>query len=362
VLTVHPTLLIGPSDWQPERMPEAEFAARIGALWRAQPQAAHALVYGDPRHHAELAYLTNFVPKLEAAVALIARSGEHRLFVGGGANMLDAARPLTFLADLVPLRELDHARLADCALIGSGYMPGHLRKVIAGAASDAAADATAEIWALMRRKSPAELAAVRAACETLGAATMAMAQAARTGLAVTDVVLAGEKIAIAQGAQDVRTLFSVNGGRTLVPFSRPVRDAVDPLQVYMAVRRFNYWAEGFAHLSRMPTPVAIKVAALLHNALAAIKARTTADTVAAAIAAEPYRRHPVTDGAFANIIGLALEEPPCTDLGASFEAGEVYSLKAGVTDGEDQHAIVSAMVTVHENGAEVLWPPHLQAS
>jgi hypothetical protein len=191
---------------------------------------------------------------------------------------------------------------------------------------------------------------------------MAMAQAARTGLGVTDVVLAGEKAAIAQGAQDVRSLFSVNGGRTLVPFSRPVRDAVDPLQVYMAVRRFNYWAEGFAHLSRTPTPVAIKVAALLHNALAATKAGASGDTVGAAIAAEPYRRHPVTESAFANAIGLALEAPPYTDLGATFEAGEVYWLRAGVTDGEDQHNIVSAMVAVHENGVEVLWPPHLQAS
>jgi hypothetical protein len=151
VLTVHPTLLIGPSDWDPERMPEAEFAVRIDALWRAQPQASHALVYGDPRHHAELAYLTNFVPKLEAAVAPIAQTGEHRLFLGGGATMLDAARPLTFIADLVPLRDLDRARLAGCVLIGSGYLPGHLRSVVADASGDAAPDITADIWALMRR-------------------------------------------------------------------------------------------------------------------------------------------------------------------------------------------------------------------
>ena len=78
MLTVHPTLLIGPSDWQPERMPSEEFARRIDALWRTLPGASRAIVYGNSRHHAELAYLTNFVPKLEPAVALLSPTGEHR--------------------------------------------------------------------------------------------------------------------------------------------------------------------------------------------------------------------------------------------------------------------------------------------
>lgn len=33
------------------------------------------LVYGDSRNHAALTYLTNFTPKLEAALALIPRNG-----------------------------------------------------------------------------------------------------------------------------------------------------------------------------------------------------------------------------------------------------------------------------------------------
>ena len=54
-------------------MPKEEFARRVETLWRCAPAATHAVVYGNPRHHAELAYLTNLVPKLEAAVALLAR-------------------------------------------------------------------------------------------------------------------------------------------------------------------------------------------------------------------------------------------------------------------------------------------------
>ena len=85
MLTVHPTLLIGPSDWQPERMPQEEFARRIdGAVAERSRRRRARSSTAAPRHHAELAYLTNLVPKLEAAVALLSRTGEHRLFVGGG--------------------------------------------------------------------------------------------------------------------------------------------------------------------------------------------------------------------------------------------------------------------------------------
>ena len=96
MLTMQPTLLIGPSDWEAKRMPREEFAGRTDALWRHAGEASRAIVFGSRQHHAELAYFTNFVPKLEPAVALLARSGEHRLFVGGGVNMLDSARPLTW--------------------------------------------------------------------------------------------------------------------------------------------------------------------------------------------------------------------------------------------------------------------------
>jgi hypothetical protein len=69
----------------------------------------------------------------------------------------------------------------------------------------------------------------------------------------------------------------------------------------------------------------------------------------------PYQCHPVTKDALATSIGLALEEPPHVVLRATFEAGEVYSLKVGVTDGADQHAIASAMIALRQDGSDVLW-------
>lgn len=353
MLTVHPTLLIGPSDWQPERMPEAEFLRRIDALWQSCPGASRALVYGNPRHHAELAYLTNLVPKLEPAVALLSRADPPRLFVGGGANMLGAARPLTWTKDIVPLKELDHVRKSDCMLIGGDYMTAAMRRAI----GEAASDATPQVWAQMRRKSSLELAAIREACATLGAAMTAVAEAKRCGASVTAAILAGEGAANGRGAQDVRTLFSVNGGRTLQPFEALIERTVDPLQVYIAVRQFNYWAEGFASLSEQPSAVAEKAAALLRATVAAVRPGANATAVAEMIAwgRQPYRPHPVTQDSPATSLGTALEEPPFTNLGATFDAGEVYSLKVGLTDGAEQHAILSAMIAVREPSSEVLW-------
>jgi hypothetical protein len=349
---MHPTLLIGPSDWQPEHMPKAEFLDRIAALWQCCPSASRALVYGNSRHHAELAYLTNFVPKLEPAVALLSRSDEPRLFVGGGPNMLGAARPLTWIEDVVPFKELERTRISDCSLIGSDYMSTPLRRTVGEAP-----DVTPQLWAHMRHKSAYELAAIRDACSILTAAMVAVAEAQQLGASVTAAILAGERAANDRGAQDVRTLFSVNGGRTLQPFDTLIERAVEPLQVYIAVRKFNYWAEGFALMSERPSPVADKADALLRSMLPMITAGSSTSLVADFLAAERalYQSHPVTKGAIANSIGLALEEPPYTNLGAIFETNEVYSLKIGITDGADQHVIASAMIALREHGGEVLW-------
>src|SRR5260370_37721936 len=106
MLTSHPTLLIGPSDWDAERMPRAEFAARIEALWVHAPEAERAIVYGSSRHHAELAYFTNLVPKLGPGTALLSRTGEHRMFVGGAADMIGGARPLTWIANILTMKDV----------------------------------------------------------------------------------------------------------------------------------------------------------------------------------------------------------------------------------------------------------------
>src|SRR5262245_5545649 len=365
MLTMNPTLLVGPSDWDGARLPQEEFAARTAALWRDHPSAGGAIVYGDRVNHAELAYLTHFTPKLEAALALIPRTGAATLLVGGGANMLQAAKPLTFVADLRPLRAVGKS-VAQWAreqggtpvLIGGGAMPCALQREIAGALGCELADKTTALRALMRRKSSPELALLREACATLAAAMTAMGAAQRAGAQATDAILVGEQAANHRGAQDVRTLFSRDGGRTLRPFETTVARALDPLQVYMAVRQFGYWAEGFAVLAASPHPCAQRAGDVLRSAVERMQAGGRCGELARGIAqaVHPLTPHLITADVPGNAIGLALEEHPLIAAGSedSFKGGDVYSLRIGLSDAHS-HAIVSAMVAVHGRGNEVLW-------
>src|SRR5450631_1081621 len=192
MLTPHPTLLIGPSDWMAERMPQAEFTGRIEALWAGHPHAERAIVFGNSRHHAELAYFTNLTPKLGPATAVLSRTGEHRIFVGDAANMLGAARPLTFIENVASMKDAAAAIAAGPAgqpslLVGADYMPTALRRAITEALGGEAAaiDATPQVWSQMRRKSRHELDAIAAAVKTTGAARKAMREALMSGAGVT---------------------------------------------------------------------------------------------------------------------------------------------------------------------------------
>ena len=120
----------------------------------------------------------------------------------------------------------------------------------------------------MRCKSPRELAIIREGCAILDAATKALAEANSAGAGITAAVLEAERAAYHLGAQDVRTLFSVDGGRTLRPFEEPIDSTVDPLQAYIAVRHVGYWAEGFVFLSGSEEPILARAAEALKTVIA----------------------------------------------------------------------------------------------
>jgi hypothetical protein len=208
----------------------------------------------------------------------------------------------------------------------------------------------------MGRKSARELAVLREASATLDATVAAMRAAQGAGAGATDAVLAGEQAANRRGAQEIRTLFSLDGGRTLRPFEALVERAVDPLQVYVAVRQLGYWAEGFAVLATSPQPCAERAGNVLRGALARMQAGERCDEIARGIAQAGHPPHPVTARVAGNAIGLAVEEHPLIAAGceARIEPGGVYGLRVGLSD-ERGHAIVSAMVAVHGQGNEVLW-------
>jgi Xaa-Pro aminopeptidase len=365
--TMHPTLLVGPGDWDSERIPRKDYDARLDALWHDHAKAGGAIVYGNSRDHAVLAYLTHFTPKLEAAIALLPRSGEPKMLIGGGVNMLPAAKPLTFISALAPLR--DAARtIADWAagldgsvvLLGGDAMPYELRRALDRALGGRQVeDGDDAARTRMRRKSPGEIEVLRGACAILDHAVTALREAVRSGQGVTDCILAAEHMAVRRGAQDVRSLFSLDGGRTLRPFDVSVAERCDPLQAYLAVRHDGYWADAFVRIGAPGDALGSQAAEMLEAMIAEAKPDVSVRTLYQQLGKSRRSRalHPLADPAFGSAIGLSLDEPPLLtrDGDARLEAGAVYSLRGGIIDGAGG-AVASAMVLVTERGPELLWP------
>jgi hypothetical protein len=169
-------------------------------------------------------------------------------------------------------------------------------------------------------------------------------------------VLSGEQTAYRRGAQDVRTLYG-RGGR-LMPFTAPISERIDPLQVYLAVRHDGYWAEGFAILSQSGPASGGRATGILDKAIAAARPGMPHHDLARLIASEigTSAPHPMIRREFGHSIGLALEEPYRLNETSDtvLESGEVYTVRVGLAE-NDGSALVSAMIAVGEVGPEVLW-------
>jgi Xaa-Pro aminopeptidase len=366
--TMHPTLLVGPGDWDPQQIPRQDYDDRLAALWRDHEGAGGAIVYGNSRDHAALFYLTHFTPKLEAAIALIPRRGEAHMLIGGGPNMLPAAKPLTFISALAPLRDapkstVDWARGLDAGsslvLIGGEAMPFDLRGRLEQGLGTRLENGDPLLQARMRRKSAREVQMLRHSCLTLDAAIAALRDAARKK-SVTDCILVAEHTALQRGAQDVRSLFSLDGGRTFRPFDIPIAQRAEPLSAYLAVCHGGYWADAFVHIAAQDDALERKAVQILRAMVAAAKPGLPVRDLHRIADANrgACRLHPLADRVFGSSIGLSLDELPllAPDSTATLETGAVYSLRAGLGDDTRAGAVVSAMVLVADDGPQVLWP------
>ena len=348
--------------------PKAEFAARIDAFWETVSDAfAGVLIYADPRHNAELAYFTNYIPRLEPALALISRKGDPIMLPSDPPNMWSAAKRVTWVENFVPLKKLNEALPAwrtgpnggPITTLGFDAMPPGLHRNIAEALSGIAQpDATPQARMLMRKKRPREMTAIRAAAETLRSTTDALAKAQRSGANAANASLEAERAGLKAGAQDIRILYSVDGGRTLRPFAELSSAVAEPLVAYIAVRRHGYWADAFVTISGKPSAVYGKVKAALQDLVSHAKDGAVIGDLASAAnsALAPFSPHAMTAGGIGSSIGLALEESPLSvGSGDTLREGGVYSLQLGASDGDKVHALVSALVAINKDGAEILW-------
>ena len=367
MLTMHSTLMVGPYDWDAVALPREEYAERLAAFWQRMPAACKGVVvFGDSRAHAELAYLTHFVPKVRQAMAFVPRRGDPIVYIPGSRAQFPVMKRLTWTEQLELLTDAGKAvhewmtKLetdgAGLALAGDDAMRPALRESLAQVLGGSPADATPVLRQLMQHKRPRELEAIRGACALLDTARAALVAAHRAGSSVTTALLEAEHAAHRAGAQDVRSLFSVDGGRSFRPFSAPLPDKAEVVQCYLAARHRGYWADGMLVSGR--NAALDQAGAALRKLVDACRPGTSARDLAAVIEAglKPLTLHPMTRHQFGSAIGLALEGAPVlsADSDHRLDEGAVYSLRVGAGDGK-VHGLASALIAVQQAGPQVLW-------
>jgi len=374
--TVQPCVTIGSYIWAQDRLPYDEFTLRLEELRAAMERNGWpvVLVYGDVREHAALAFLTSFIPRVRWGMALLPRTGDARLLCAMSTRDLPAMRTLTWIADVRSGMGPEWQKAFDpwferftgdqaqkLGTIGFDIMAPVLYATVRRSLGDRFVLQRADdiLATPSCRKRPRELTMIRASCKLLEAAAKTFAESWRGSHEPETAALDAERVARSLAAQDVRTLVSLDGGRTLAPFQGRFEKSAGPLVGYLAVKVAGYWADMFVTVDDGSiTSAAGRAAASLDALIASARpGATAAELHAKAIAAlAPHKLHPIVGGSVGHGIGLSLHE------GAEFRAAGdavmvedgVYMLQVGAADAKAGNALLSAMVRSTAKGAEIL--------
>ncbi len=373
--TMQPSVTIGSYTWAQDRLPSDEFELRLDDLRTAMAQESWpaVLVYGDVRDHGALAYLSNFIPRVRWGMALLPRRGDPRLLCAMSTRDLPAMRGLTWIADVRSgmgpewgkafdpwFEQLKADPAAELGTLGFDLMAPVLHQAVRRSLGEHFTLRRADDILLVppERKRPRELTMLRASCKLVETAAQRFVESWRNNGEPETAALDAERLARSLAAQDVRTLVSLDGGRTLIPYAGRFEKTTGPLVGYLAVKFAGYWADLFVTADENLSPAAQHAATALDTVIAAVKpgARAGELAAAAAEALAPYSLHPALSASVGHGIGLALDEAPSCRADSETEliADGVYTLQVGIADADAGNVIVSAIMRNTPNGAEVL--------
>src|SRR5437588_4896120 len=214
-------------------------------------------VYGDAAEHSALAYFTNFIPRLRWGMALLPREGEPRLLISMSSRDVPAMKLMTWIPDVVSgwtwetafdpwLARLNADHPIEIGTVGFDQMqPPLFRSLEKSLGNRFRLHAAHADVAAVRSLRPRERSELREASGVVQAAADAFVKAWRAGMDIEAAALEGERTARLMAAQDVRTLVSFDGGRTLGPFRGSFEAKSDSLVGYIAVKHHGYWADVF---------------------------------------------------------------------------------------------------------------------
>jgi hypothetical protein len=241
---MHPVVLRGRSGLQ---LPAEEFGDRVARIRAdlARRRLDALVAFGDARDYAPLAWVTGLVPMLRWAVAIVPVQGEIALYTAmAGARDLPAVQRLAAVDSVATISALPGALAAfdRVAVAGIRSMRAAAETMIR-AATTVADDGDRLLGDLMVPPSPAERALLRVADRTAERAAGAIASELAAGASGFSALLAGDLCAREAGVNDVRLLWSLDGGATLRPPQKLGDGAAEPSVYYLAVQSGGYWGE-----------------------------------------------------------------------------------------------------------------------
>jgi Xaa-Pro aminopeptidase len=330
------------------------------------------LVYGDAAEHSALAWFTGFTTRLRWGMGLIPREGEPRLLISMSSRDVPAMKLMTWIPDVLSgwtwesafdpwLARFTGDGPIDIGSVGFDLMrPPLFQSLQKSLGNRFRLHAADQAVAAVRTIRPREVSQIRAASRIVQTAAAAFVEPWRLGMGVEAAALEGERTARMAAAQDVRTLVSFDGGRTLAPYAgafAPQTDRQAPFAGYIAVKHMGYWADTFVTGLRSASDLHRRAQAGLRAMLDLAKPGVAAAALQAAATKElgSVAPHPVLSGSFGRRIGLSLNEGGeiRPDSHHALKPGEVYSLHVGARDAQ-AGALTSVMIVVTATAAEII--------
>ncbi|HUF41380.1 MAG TPA: M24 family metallopeptidase [Verrucomicrobiae bacterium] len=251
----HSVLKRGCSTWDPQKLPQEEFQARLDAVRKEMAQQALdvLVIYGDNFSFADLCYLTNYFPKVRGGIAVVPREGAMALLLNIGSRDVPFAKTLTWVEDVRASNQVgaDGAKLLKekgfekakigLADSGKGFPLPQLEEMKAALAAASWQGCDGMIAPLRLIKTARELEAMREAGRLLNEVCAGARDFIKPGRKEYEVVADIDRLARDKGAEDLRILA---GEKRLNPPSFKQAAALGwHWTVYLAVQHERYWAE-----------------------------------------------------------------------------------------------------------------------
>ena len=254
--SMHSVLKHGGLFWDQAITTPSSCAKRFKRVQQAVAESGDDawLVFGDVQRHGNIAFVSNFLPRVRSALVFVPRKGAPVLLANIGLRDVPAAKTMTWIDDIRPFgrlpkdlaalidqQGLKSARLGTCGFDVS--LPVSEWEAIEKALPQVRwASRDEQIGQLRAAKDAAEIAAMGRAADIAATALEVAPDVLRPDANLRQAIAAIDLAARRQGAEDTSYMIGI-GGASLRPVTDRKLLSGDVVTLYMTVQSQRYWAE-----------------------------------------------------------------------------------------------------------------------